>query len=430
MTQYNYIKEILNLKDENILFTENFYKEETKNGITTKIFHGFLDNKPSHCPKCGCINNGANDIIKWNIKRNCTVKIPKVSNFNAILKLDKQRYFCKNCNSTFTSSTPVVNPKKQISNNTITSIILDLMNYGTEKDIAYRNNVSHNTVNRIHDSLFDDPLVKRNGSLPISFGIDEFTATKDTKGKYAFIIVDQIKKDLFDILNSRDSKSIYQYFMRYPYQERLKVKFITMDLYKPYYSLMHHLFPNAKLIPDRFHFVIQARNALDLTRIKSINKSHIYYKKYKKYWKLLLKNKNELDDCNKFYSPCFKKEVTEKFIVTFLINNNQEIKYAYNYYQGILDSIKTRNKTKFTNIINNFDNTKASKYLIKANNTFNSMSKYLFNSFDYEYSNGIVEGINCLIKRLKQNACGYKKFKHFKTRIMLVKGLLNPLKAQ
>jgi transposase len=64
-----------------------------------------------------------------------------------------------------------------------------------------------------------------------------------------------------------------------------------MDLYKPYYKLMHNLFKNAILVPDRFHIVIQARTALDNTRIKLCNKSNPNYKKLKKYWKLILKKK-------------------------------------------------------------------------------------------------------------------------------------------
>ena len=57
------------------------------------------------------------------------------------------------------------------------------------------------------------------------------------------------------------------------------------------------------------------------------------------------------------------------------------------------------------------------------------MENYLLNSFDYDLSNGIVEGINNLIKQIKHYACGYRKFKHFKFRIMLIKGLYNPIKA-
>ena len=67
-----------------------------------------------------------------------------------------------------------------------------------------------------------------------------------------------------------------------------------MDLYKPYYKLMHSLFKKAILIPDRFHIVIQVRNALDSTRIMLCKKSNPNYRKLKKYWKFILK-KDYLD---------------------------------------------------------------------------------------------------------------------------------------
>ena len=197
------------------------------------------------------------------------------------------------------------------------------MEKGCEKDISKRHNVSSSTTNRILDNISKDYLIKNNGHLPSILGIDEFKATTDTISKMAFIIVDQDNKNIFDILNSRTSRDIEKYFMRYSRNERCKVKFITLDLYKPYYKLMHRLFPNAILIPDRFHIIIQSRNALDKTRIKLCIKSNPNYRKLKKYWKLILKDENELDDKNKFYSPCFKKEVTQKYIVTYLINTNK-----------------------------------------------------------------------------------------------------------
>ena len=54
----------------------------------------------------------------------------------------------------------------------------------------------------------------------------------------AFIIVDQVHANIFDINNSRLSKDIETYFNRYSKQERDKVKYITLDLYKPYYKIL------------------------------------------------------------------------------------------------------------------------------------------------------------------------------------------------
>ena len=427
MTHTDYTKNILNIKDENIYFYENCLETRKENNIEVKVFHGYLTYTPKYCDICGIINNGTNDIIKWGFDKNCLVKLPKVSNFNTILLLDKQRFYCKHCHSTFNARTSLVDFHKQISNNTKLSVILDLMNKGSEKDISIRNNISTNSTNRILDEISKDHLVKNNGLLPEVLGIDEFSATKDTISKMAFIIVDQTNKNIFDINNSRKSLDIDKYFRNYSKKERDKVKFITLDLYKPYYKLMHSLFRNAILIPDRFHIVIQVRNALDKTRIKLCIKSNPNYSKLKKYWKLILKDKRELDKDNKTYQKCFKKEMSQYDIVTYLLNTNEELYETYQIYQSILYSIDTRNKDIFLSIINS-KNLKVSKYMKKALKTFKNMEQYITNAFDYEYSNGIVEGTNNLIKQIKHTACGYRKFKHLKARIMLIKGLLNPIK--
>jgi len=428
MTHTDYTKKILNIKDENIYFYDNCLEIKKINGVDTKIFHGYLTYTPEYCPHCGCINGGFHDIIKWNFKRNCKIKITKVANYNTILLLDKQRFFCKHCHKTFTASTNVVDFHKQISNDTRLSVILDLMNKGSEKDISIRNNISTNSVNRILDEISNDTIVKNNGLLPEILGIDEFGATKDTISKLAFIIIDQTNKNIFDINPSRKSLDINKYFRNYSKKERDKVKYITLDLYKPYYKLMHSLFRNAILIPDRFHIVIQARNALDKTRINLCKKSNPNYKKFKKYWKLLLKDKRDLDKKKKKYQTCFKKEMTQYDIVSYLLNTNEELYETYQIYQSILYSIDTRNKEIFLSIING-KNKKISKYMKKALKTFRNMKNYILNAFDYEYSNGIVEGTNNLIKQIKHTAYGYRKFKHLKARVMLIKGLYNPIKA-
>ena len=192
---------------------------------------------------------------------------------------------------------------------------------------------------------------------------------------------------------------------------------------------MHSLFKHATLISDRFHVVIQVRNALDNTRVKLCNKNNPNYKKLKKYWKLILKKECDLDDTDKKYNKHFKKEMTQKDIVTYLINTDKTLYNDYQIYQGIDKAINNKDKSLFTNIIhNNINNKNISKKMKKALKTFKELEKYILNSIDYEYSNGIVEGTNNVIKQIKHAACGYKKFKHLKARVMLIKGIYNPIK--
>ena len=74
--------------------------------------------------------------------------------------------------------------------------------------------------------------------------------------------------------------------------------------------------------------------------------------------------------------------------------------------RAILKSIDKRDINLFLSIINNKNNN-LSIYANKANKTFINMKSYILNSLKYEYSNGIVEGTNNLIKQIKHAACGY-----------------------
>lgn len=420
MTHTDYTKNILNIKDQNIYFYENCLKEETINNVVTKIFHGYLTYTPEYCDVCGVINEGHNDIIKWDWKRNCKIKIPKVSNYNTILLLDKQRFYCKHCHCTFTARTDVVGFRKQISNNTELSIKLDLINKSSEKDIAFRHNVSHNKVNRIMHELSRKTVLP--GTLPSIMNFDEFKATKDTKGKMAFIITNNKTGKTFDILESRKSNYLKKYFYRFPRKQRLNVKFIIIDLFGPYYNLFKQIFPNAIIISDRFHIVSQANNAFKCTRVQIMKKDKKNYKKLKYYWKLLQKCELDLDDKKKKYSNHFKKEITEYDIVQYLINTNPTLKETYNVYQGIIKSIRNKDTNLFIKIITSKHHN-ISDYMKQTLKTYIKFKDYIINSLKYDYNNGLIEGTNNLIKCIKRIAFGYKSFYHFKTRILLITGI-------
>ena len=116
--------------------------------------------------------------------------------------------------------------------------------------------------------------------------------------------------------------------------------------------------------------------------------------------------------------------MSQKEIVTYLINTDETLYKTYNLYQGILKTLNNKDFESFKKIIHNAK----TKYLIKktkqAIKTFINMEKYIQNAFTYEYSNGITEGMNNLIKGIIHSACGYRKFNHLKIRILLIKGIV------
>ena len=420
MSINNYILNLLNIKDENIYIVKEIKEEMIKNK-KYKIIEGFLSYKPEYCPHCGVANESSNDIIKWGYRKNCKIRIPKQNNCLTRLILHKQRFYCKHCNNTFIAETSLVDRNKNISNNTELQIVEELTHKQSEKDISERTDVSSSKVDR-KISEISSHTVLRHSTLPTSMNWDEFKATKDTKGKMAFIITDNDKENIFDILDSRKSNDLEKYFLRYPRAERNKVKHISIDFYSGYISLAKKMFKNANISIDRFHIVIQAYNALNITRVKLCYKSNPYYNKLKNYWKLILKNENDLSS-EKKYSKYFRKEMSQQEIVQFLVNTNKTLKTTYQCYQGIINSIKENDFNKFKNIVLH-KNKSISDKMKQALKLYNENINYIENSFKYDINNGIIEGTNNLIKCIKRIAFGYKRFDHFVTRIFLIKGTL------
>ena len=316
MSQLNYIIDILNLKEKNIIFKENFYYETKIKGITHKIFEGYLSYQPNCCPRCGIAFD--NKFEKHGFITS-NIKIPDVSGFKSILKLHKQRYLCKHCKKAFTLSTSIVDFGCFISNNTKHKIACDLMKKRSEKDIALDNNVSPNTVERIMDSYYETQKIYKH-YLPEALSFDEFKSVKSADGDMSFHICNAITGQ-------------------------------TIDMYSPYISLIKKMFPNASIVIDKFHLTQLISRSLNKTRIVIMNKNKKYYRKLKRYWRLLLKSREELDISKWKKFTCFNSLMTEADIVNFLISIDSELKETYLVYQDILYCLKNK-KFNLLNIPN------------------------------------------------------------------------------
>ena len=55
MSDLNYIIDLLELKDSNIYFKDNFYYKKKIKNIDHKVFEGYLSYTPDYCPKCGVV---------------------------------------------------------------------------------------------------------------------------------------------------------------------------------------------------------------------------------------------------------------------------------------------------------------------------------------------------------------------------------------
>ena len=428
MSQDNYIRNLLNIKDQNITFDEDGVHDEFIKGKTCKIIDAHLSYIPSYCDKCGGVFESNDDYEKKGFDDGSYVVVPTIFKATCFLFLKKQRILCHHCKKSFSLKTDLVNFKCRISNITKLSIVVDLTKKRSEKDISIDNNVSPNTVERVMDSYYDGIKLYRN-HLPKVLSFDEFKSVKDADGKMSFIMVNGENGKVIDVIQDRKLLSLLKYFNYYSRKARYMVKYIVIDMYSPYITLIQKMFPNAKIIIDKFHLTQLISRSLNKTRIMIMKNDKKNYNKFKRYWKLILKARDELDSSHWKKFRCFDNLMTEVDVVDYLINSNEKLKNTYQTYQDLLYAFQHNDYKVLKDSLNN-DYGKISSYMVTSIKTLKKFSKYIKNTFKNKYHNGYVEGTNNFIKVIKRIAFGFRNFSRFKARIMICKGLILPKRKE
>ena len=422
MSINNSILKLLNMKDKNLNFNENFVVEREIKNKRCLVILGYLKNDFEYCPCCGCINE--NTIIKKGT-RNSLIKINKHAELTTYLDLTKQRYKCKNCNKKFYATTLEVDYRCHISNQVKLAILNCAKEMMCKSLIARFYNVSDNTVQSIFDTVFYNDTVYKD-FLPKAICIDEFTFKKKT---YAFNICNAKNGKTIDLVLDRTTNNLDKYFSHYTEKARKRVKFVVMDMYSPYIDLIKKWFPNAKIIIDLFHIVQLLSKSLNKTRINVMNENKDDRNKFKRYWRFILKSRFDLDTStwNKF--RCFKNLMTETDVVDYLLSKDKFFENSYDVYQDILYHLQHRNYEGFNKVINK-EYKNISKQMQTTLSTLKKYSKYIRNTLEYSYSNGVMERNNNTCKLIKRISFGFRNFRNMKSRIMIITNIFRKEKRK
>lgn len=149
-------------------------------------------------------------------------------------------------------------------------------------------------------------------------------------------------KRTLDVILSRRSSYLRNYFLRYDRSARLHVQTVTVDLFSPYRHrrLIAEIFPHAIIIADHFHIVAQAYRVLNNTRLqimKHFGSDSHEWRALKHYWKLLVTQSENLKYDNYWSRRNFAySQLTDVEVIHRLLSFDNQLKQAYEYYQELL----------------------------------------------------------------------------------------------
>ena len=340
----------------------------------------------------------------------------------------KRRFHCYNCNKIFTEDMGLNTKNGNISNKTKIQIRKDLLDYNMTIDkIAIKNHVSKYVVRKeLEEATEMIPDYQKN--LPRVISFDEFKADTN-EGKYAFILNDPIHKKVLDVLPSRKKERLIQYFTLT--ENRRSVEYIISDMYEPYLLVQKVMFPHAKYVVDKFHYIKYIMEALDKIRIRLQKEYGEKSKEYK-----LLKNKKNVSLLRKYSNEINWWVEQERYrngrivrvlpgdIIRELLDISSDLKRGYQLKELFLDIVHHAPyedaKRQLSDFIELCKESKIEEFC-EASKTIENWLDYIVNSFiDERYTNGYTEGINNKIKVIKRNAFGYRNFQFLRKRILYI----------
>ena len=273
------------------------------------------------------------------------------------------------------------------------------------KAIARSHGVAVSTVIRYFDGLtFKRPL-----HLPEVLSLDEFRGNAHGQ-RYQVAVNDPQRHETLDILPKRTALELIRYFSQFSRAERLKVKFVVMDLSPLFRKVIRTMFPGATIIGDRFHIqrlVIWALERVRKNVQKLFDEKRIYFKRNKH---ILNKRGNRL---------------TEEELASLreILKQSSELQRAYALKEAFFKVFSMKERSAVASFLSRWlslveeSGVEEFKSVIK---TFTDWNTEILEGLSQVYSNGFTEGMNNKIKVLKRVAFGFRNFERFRSRILLL----------
>lgn len=377
------------------------------------------------CPYCGRINSCKSRSM-------VTQKINHSSGLedNITIRLKRRVFICE-CGRTFKENNPFTDSKRKTTVQKEGKILLALKNINKSfKNIASDFNLSITTVQHIFDSKVD---IKRQ-TLTEVLCVDEVYSKHCGFHKYCFITYSPQLDKILDVLPSRNKEELCGYFGKIPITERKKVKYFSMDLYEVYRQVAKLCFPNAMICADHFHVVKNITDSFNSIRIRIMKKyEHLksnndnWYWLYKKYWRKLLKNPEDLT-YKKFQITRSGMFLNEHEIVDYMLSIDHELKEAYDLvveYKNFNSIANINNAAEFLDELIIKFHTSISDEYHKIYKMLRNWHDEIVNSFNringHIISNGGLERANRDIKTIIRLAYGFTNFTRLRNRIMYTK---------
>jgi len=362
--------------------------------------------RDAECPRCGKrsrhlhTNNGYDiEDLPWNEQ-------------SVVLRVNRRQFWCEGCGEVFSEELVFVNKRRLYTKRLANQIVGQVLG-SSIRSVAARTGMSEEQIETMLKDAGKAYLLETPEGLKY-LGIDEIAVVKG-QGKYYGVLVNLETHQPITLLPSRTQAALRQVFSQWGAEVLEGIEGVSIDLWRPYQSLVEEMMPNATVVADRFHVTKLLNEELDNQRKAEKRAAKKITRKAErerileglngsKY--VLLKNEKDLNERQR-----------EKLIEVSKVSPKLATMH--------------RLKEEFRKIFESSENwaggtlrlldwmVDSSVFFKQSCGTIKRWFDEVTSYFELRITNGVVEGINNKLKLIKRLGYGFSNFDNFKLRGLL-----------
>lgn len=315
-----------------------------------------------------------------------------------LLEVGQRRFYCWTCKRTRTEALDFVEPFARVTKR-LARMIAELCRVLSVTEVARHFGLDWKLVKRCDRAALDAEFGGTDTHGLRMLAVDEIAIKKGHR--YMTVVLDYETGRVVWLGEGRKAETLASFFALMSEEERQQVEAVAMDMWRPFEQAVRENLPNAHMIYDLFHVVLNFnREVLDPVRTAAYRKAgNTDDRRFIKGSRFLLyKNEENLTDAQR---PQLKQ----------LLRVNKEIATAYILKDSLKEIWRTRNPWEARRALRQWCKLAIESGLsplIRFAGKLLRHARGIIAHAKYPIHTSRLEGINNRIKVIKRNAYGFR----------------------
>lgn len=334
-----------------------------------------------------------------------TIRDLSITGREVYLQLEERQFYCPDCDRYFSERFSFVAPNRT-STQRYEAYLFARCEKTSFSQVAVLENLCWPVIQAIYERQAAR-LIEPYDTVRF-LGIDEIALRKG-HNSYCCVLIDLERACVIDLLPHRTQAYVMAYLRAKGSAFCQGIEVFSCDMWDGFVNSAKAVLPHAEIVIDRFHVMQNLHKAIDKER-RALRRKHPENEVLKRLRWLLLKHPEDLalDE---------KARLDLAFSAFPALEQIWQLKEDFRRWYDTFDCPEKADWW----LDHWIDQAKAleNRYLDTFVKTLQRWRTYILNFFNHRITNGLVEGINNMIKAIKRRAFGFRLFEHFRLRVLL-----------